>query len=236
VGLGASASQIALVSIVGSFIRLDRYSVGQFMLSRPLVAGTIIGFCLGEAREGMFIGALLELLWIHALPVGDALPGDESLVTIIITSVSCLAFTENAAADPELIIVTLLLFLPVASLGRRLDIIIRSWNDRHIQLARSAAEQGNLPPLGLLVVRTLIRDFVLVALLLIIVISLGVAAVPFLYGITPDYVRDGFRILYFLLPAFGVASLLTIVRSKGAIPIFCAAFLLATVVVEVLVR
>ncbi len=61
-GLGSSACRIALISIVGSFIRLGHCSVDQFMIFCPLVAGTAIGFCLGEAQEGMFIGALLELL------------------------------------------------------------------------------------------------------------------------------------------------------------------------------
>jgi mannose/fructose/N-acetylgalactosamine-specific phosphotransferase system component IIC len=234
--VGSSASQIALVSIVGSFIRLDRYSIGQLMFSRPLVAGTVVGFCLGEAREGMFIGALLELLWIHSLPVGDALPGDESLATIVITAVSCLAAAKNITADRELIIVSLLLFLPVAPLGRRLDNAIRSWNDQRIQLARRAAEQGNLPPLGLIVVRAVIRDFLLVVLFLAAIISLGTVAVPFLYAITPVAIRAGFRVLYFLLPVFGVASLLTTARSKGAISLFCAAFLLTMVVVETLIR
>jgi len=234
VGLGSAAFQIALISIVGSFIRLDRYAIGQLMISRPLVAGTVIGFCLGSAREGMFIGALLELLWIHALPVGDALPGDDTLTAIAITAISCLAIKQSGGEVQEVMIITLLLFLPTARLGRRLEFAIRRWNDRRIQFARQAAEQGNLSYLGRIPVRAVIRDFLLVAFLLLVIISLGAVTVPWLHSMMSDSIRAGMRALYFVLPVLGAASLLTTARSPGALPLFCAAFLTVMVVLETL--
>jgi mannose PTS system EIIC component len=53
-------------------VALDATSLGQLMLSRPLVAGTLAGSIFGMPLEGALLGALIEALALGILPVGAA--------------------------------------------------------------------------------------------------------------------------------------------------------------------
>ncbi|MED5200176.1 MAG: hypothetical protein VYB51_10255 [Gemmatimonadota bacterium] len=41
------------LAILGGLLALDATSVGQFMISRPLVAGTLAGWWLGDPGVGL---------------------------------------------------------------------------------------------------------------------------------------------------------------------------------------
>jgi len=48
--------------------------VGQFMLSRPIVMGPLLGLLWHSPQNGLALGACCELLSLDDLPVGDRLP------------------------------------------------------------------------------------------------------------------------------------------------------------------
>jgi len=54
----------------GTAVGLDLVSVPQGLLSRPLVAGAVAGWALGDLATGLRVGALLELFALDVLPVG----------------------------------------------------------------------------------------------------------------------------------------------------------------------
>lgn len=60
------------LSLLGGALALDQTSLGQFMLSRPLVSATLTGWILGDPASGLAAGALLEVLVLPAFPVGGA--------------------------------------------------------------------------------------------------------------------------------------------------------------------
>lgn len=66
-----------------SALSLDAVSVGQWMFSRPIVAGTLIGWTSGNAALGLAAGCLVELLWVTVIPVGKALPPDGTAVAAL---------------------------------------------------------------------------------------------------------------------------------------------------------
>lgn len=57
-----------------SVIELDATYAGQFMVSRPLVLGPVMGAAFGEPGLGAGLGALCELFCLDALPVGGSVP------------------------------------------------------------------------------------------------------------------------------------------------------------------
>jgi mannose/fructose/N-acetylgalactosamine-specific phosphotransferase system component IIC len=61
-----------LLTLLGGILALDGTSVGQFMISRPLVAGTLTGWILGDPYLGLLVGGLIELYFIPIFPVGGA--------------------------------------------------------------------------------------------------------------------------------------------------------------------
>lgn len=61
---------LVLLLLLGVWAAVDGVSVGQFMVSRPLVAGVLAGAILGDPWIGVLVGGVLELLNISLLPVG----------------------------------------------------------------------------------------------------------------------------------------------------------------------
>jgi mannose/fructose/N-acetylgalactosamine-specific phosphotransferase system component IIC len=58
--------------VLGGLLALDGTSMGQFMVSRPLVAGTLTGWVLGDPFLGLLVGGIIELYFIPVFPVGGA--------------------------------------------------------------------------------------------------------------------------------------------------------------------
>ena len=54
----------------GTLVGLDLVSVGQVMISRPLVAASVAGAILGDPVGGVTVGLVLELFALEVLPVG----------------------------------------------------------------------------------------------------------------------------------------------------------------------
>jgi hypothetical protein len=63
---------LLLLSLLGGLLALDATSVGQIMVSRPLVAAGLAGAVAGNLEGGIVVGVLLEALHLAVLPVGAA--------------------------------------------------------------------------------------------------------------------------------------------------------------------
>lgn len=61
-----------LLALLGGVVALDATSLGQLMLSRPLVSATLAGWLVGAPAQGAVVGAVLEVLHLGVLPVGAA--------------------------------------------------------------------------------------------------------------------------------------------------------------------
>lgn len=75
------AGLLALAAIVGA----EGTSLGQFMVSRPIVSGTIAGALLGDPLQGGIVGALLEIYYLPVLPIGGGRfpePGPATVVGV----------------------------------------------------------------------------------------------------------------------------------------------------------
>ncbi|MEQ9401125.1 MAG: PTS sugar transporter subunit IIC [Longimicrobiales bacterium] len=71
------------LAALGGALALDATSVGQFMVSRPLVAGALTGWVLGDPATGILVGALLELYLLVAFPTGGARFPEGATATVV---------------------------------------------------------------------------------------------------------------------------------------------------------
>jgi PTS system mannose-specific IIC component len=65
-------AELLVLALLGGVLALDATSVGQFMVSRPLVACTLAGWAAGSPALGAAVGVVLEALHVAVLPVGAA--------------------------------------------------------------------------------------------------------------------------------------------------------------------
>ena len=83
---------------LGGLLGLDGTAVGQFMLSRPLVAGFLAGWATGNVAQGALIGAILELYLLVSVPSGGARFPEASTATVV--AVACAAPFDGFGALP----------------------------------------------------------------------------------------------------------------------------------------
>ncbi|HIE05776.1 MAG TPA: hypothetical protein EYP58_03140, partial [bacterium (Candidatus Stahlbacteria)] len=68
-----------IVSLIGGLLILDKYAIGIFGFSQPIVAGLIFGSLFGDLQTFIVLGAYLQLIYIAMLPIGRSIPPDGEL-------------------------------------------------------------------------------------------------------------------------------------------------------------
>jgi mannose/fructose/N-acetylgalactosamine-specific phosphotransferase system component IIC len=114
-----------LAGLVYAFLNLDQIAVGPFLLSRPLVVGSIIGAVLGNAPLGFTAGLSAELMLISVPSSGPAAT-DLALIGGLAAFWAVEAYASRGAA----VVLALLLAVPCGWASRRADLLIRRQNDR----------------------------------------------------------------------------------------------------------
>jgi len=67
-------NELIAFSLLAAFMELDTVYAGQFMVSRPVIAGPILGLVAGNPGAGIIMGLWFELLYAGNVPVGSTIP------------------------------------------------------------------------------------------------------------------------------------------------------------------
>ena len=76
------------LGLLGGVLGLDSTAVGQFMVSRPLVAGWLAGWVTGVPEFGITIGAVLEVFLLVSFPTGGARFPEGSTAAVVAVGVA----------------------------------------------------------------------------------------------------------------------------------------------------
>jgi mannose/fructose/N-acetylgalactosamine-specific phosphotransferase system component IIC len=154
------------VSLLGALLAMDQTAWGQFLLSRPLPAGLLLGLALGEPAVGAGLGLLFELLWVRSLPVGSHvpfLPLYPALLSVLAAR-TCAApwasWESGGGAVPTLPLAVCLAF-PAALVNHQVDTVWRRTNDFIGDAAASFAAAGRWRGAGGLQLLSLSRLYLL---------------------------------------------------------------------------
>jgi len=125
-----------IISIIGAAIILDKYAIGEFGISQPILSGTIIGALFGNIQTGIFLGAMFQLIFLAGLPIGRDIPPDGQAAGIIGCSSYFLLKTSNTAGHALLL--AIIFALLGAIVGGILEIVTRRYNEKlyHIFMRR----------------------------------------------------------------------------------------------------
>ena len=79
---------IALLGYLGSIYGTFLFGTvgGWNMIGRPIVAGAVIGFIMGDVRNGIIIGAAIQALYVGLVTPGMSVPGDVSVPLLCLIS------------------------------------------------------------------------------------------------------------------------------------------------------
>lgn len=225
-------TELLMASLVGGLISLDRTAFLQIMISQPLIAGTLVGFSLGDPITGLTIGSMLELLWIGAVPVGSSIPPNETAAAVIATSVSIISGKgmESFHASPMPVIVfSVLLAIPLAMAGQKVDIYVRGYNKRFALNADRLWESGNFLAIGRENLKGLLSFFISSFFSLIVLTGFGLFVTKTFYPLIPGYFLKGLSVASYFLVSLGIAVSIRTAKGKGLVPLFSAGFLMGMV-------
>jgi mannose/fructose/N-acetylgalactosamine-specific phosphotransferase system component IIC len=163
-------TEFSLLVLWGTMVGLDMASVGQVMISRPLVAGTVAGVILGDPVSGGTVGMILELFALDVLPVGSVRYPDYGLGAI--------AAATAAAGAPGVfgVGVAIAVGLVVAYVGEVGVVMIRRANSRDVRRHREELDAGRLRTVRDIHYRGLLRDVVRSSVVTLFGLGLAVAA------------------------------------------------------------
>lgn len=123
-------TDILLASLWGGIVATDTTALLQIMISRPIIACSMIGLMLGNFPLGFTIGILAELLYISELPVGAA-KFSESNVGATAAATIAILMTEQLPTRPYTVIAcALFLTILISAVGGRLVLTMRQMNGR----------------------------------------------------------------------------------------------------------
>lgn len=203
---------------------LDRTAAFQVMISRPIVAAPLAAWLLGEPLVGLQIGALLELLWLGRLPVGAAIPPDDTQVAVAATLLTITMGQTLALSGLPLLLLCTLVAMPLGKFGQLTERLARNGNRRLLARAEAAMRRGDLRAaewshlLGLV-------HFALASLggFAIIVLS-GSLALHALAPLLADSVAAASGRLQLTFPLVGIAIILGSLNVKRARTLYGASF------------
>jgi PTS system mannose-specific IIC component len=213
-----------LAGLVSMITGLDRVALVQAMISRPLVAAPLTGWLLGNPMTGLEVGMLLELLWLGRLPVGAAIPPDDTQVAVCATVLVFGVGPLVGLHGMPIVILAVLVAIPLGKVGQVFDRLARHCNDRLAIAGNQALADGRTGRLERFHLLGL-ASFALASLATALVI-VGAGSL-ILYQVAPllvGAVREAGLSLQYSLILVGAASLLGTINVNRSISLFCAAF------------
>jgi len=125
--------ELLLVSAIGGALALDATSAGQFMVSRPLVAGALVGWVLGDPAQGLLIGAFLELYLLVSFPSGGSRFPEGPTATVVAVA------TAGAMAGPGAVPTGVAMGLVLGQVGGMSISLLRRLNGHFVPDAREVS-------------------------------------------------------------------------------------------------
>jgi mannose/fructose/N-acetylgalactosamine-specific phosphotransferase system component IIC len=194
--------------VLAATLNLDRMALGQNAISRPLIAGLIIGLLVGQERLGLKLGLWTELIWLARSPSDSYNPPNGYLaVSAALVGLAGSLAILGEPLDPEkpLAPLALILIVPLAYASVVVERENMKWSNRVLKRLSKALEddqplklfQVNLKAIGL-------TFFLALALALLGAVSIAIVMMIAL-TIFPAWIWLVFKNIEPLIPILCVA-------------------------------
>lgn len=215
---------LILGALVALVCGLDRVAVLQLMISRPIVAAPLAGWLLGDIETGLQVGLMIELLWLARLPVGAAIPPDDTQVAVGGTVLSIGMGSLLGYSGTAFVLLCLLVAIPLGKFGQFFDRFARTRNRLTMERAEAALAAGNLSAAELYHLSG-IAKFSLAALgTYAVIVGGGTLLVPLLAPVLYSGLEHSADWIRLALPLVGVAVLIGTINVNRSMTLFGASF------------
>lgn len=196
--------RVILSAFLGGIFISDATALGQLMLSRPIFCAPIIGIILGDIQTGLYVGMIMELVWITVIPLGNVVPPDASVVAI-----SASALAASGGLGRGYVVFLILALVPFGILYKKLDMLQREFNVYFAHKAEHHLEVGDTSYINAAILESSLLFFFKGFLFLLILIYSGGFIFSEIYSILPSKGIEAFNEIYHILPAVGFGTAVT---------------------------
>jgi len=190
--------ELLLLCAALALMELDTTYVGQFLISRPLVVGSVMGLLTGNLFLGLQIGVFTELIYLDFIPIGGVVPPSGAISAGL--GVLCAYFFTMP--------VYFAFFAGIAG-GIAFSFIEKRIRRLRSKILRGAEAQilgGTLSP-GMLIFESLVFQYLCVFAFLIAALTIGGPLVAYISSAMPAKAHIAFKFSYFIVPWMGLAIL-----------------------------
>jgi len=192
--------QIILITLLAAAKAYD-YHTTQVFIFNSVFWGALAGLIMGDVMTGLYIGGTLQLMSLGVVAIGGSSAPDYPLATIIATTI--------AISTGEGIEIGLTAGIAVGMLLVQLDIIAKLINGHIGRKMQEYCNKGQFDKMNKSVWLSVILMMLNSALPTFIAVTLGSAVVSLIVDSFPAWLTIGLTVAGGLLPAVGLAMLLT---------------------------
>ncbi|MBO4707870.1 MAG: PTS sugar transporter subunit IIC [Elusimicrobiaceae bacterium] len=199
-----------LLSLAGlcalvAFLELDTTYVGQFLISRPMFIGAMLGALTGNLLLGLQIGIFTELIYIDYLPLGGTVPPSGTITATI-------AILMNYFFSMDIYFA----FFVGIICGQSFAFVERFIRDKRAAKLENIEKQLikiKITP-GVVIIKSLILEFVVVFVFLVLCMIMFGPLFVYLHEDISEKVHIAFKFSYYIIPWVGLCGLLMSFSNK----------------------
>lgn len=209
-----------LIGLIAGIGILDERILGSTLFGRPIVLSVFVGIALGDIKQGIIIGAQLELIWMGIAGIGAATPPDYVTGGVIGTAL--------AIVSGKGIGIALTIAVPVAVLAQSLGTLVRVINLWFSHRADKYALKADFKGINRMLWIPAFLFFLSAFLPTFLAMLLGASKINLIINSIPKVIIDGLTIAGNLLPAVGFGLLLDMLFSKKLFVFFFLGFFICS--------
>ena len=215
-----TALQALLVGIICGISQIDGYWLGEGKFREPVVTGALVGLVLGNLKQGLIIGAQLELIWMGTAAIGPVAGLAVGAGGTIGTAVALSTGSGVEAA--------MMFGVPVSVLMQFVQSLIDTgWSIPMHKVDKLIDEGGKEKQIIWIHWLCGIVLFAMYTLLTFIALYAGNDTINAIVNGLPDWTNTGLAAVAKVLPALGFALLLKLLLTRELVPYFIIGFCLS---------
>lgn len=207
--------QSLIIAFWAGLAALDQFGP-HFGFRKPLLAGFVVGLILGDVTQGLIIAGTIELMWLGTNNIGAYQPPDVISGSIVGVAIGILSGggvgTGVAVA------------VPVAILVQQLAMLVMTLNIGLVNSADKAIDAGNFKAINKLHYLGGLNFFLSRAIPVFIAVYFGAPAVEAALNFIPESILNGLTVASGIIPAVGIALLLSMMIKKDMWIFFIVGF------------
>ncbi len=192
-----------MLSLIGfcalvSLLELDTTYVGQLLISRPLIIGSILGALTGNLFLGLQVGIFTELIYIDYLPIGGVVPPSGAITAAV-------AILMNYCFSMDIYFAFFVGIL-CGQLHAFLEKFLRSYRDKILDTIELDLIDHKITP-GKVMFKNIIIEFAATWIFLFLAMIIFGPLFTYLHEDISEKIHVAFKFSYYIAPWIGLCGL-----------------------------